>query len=173
MTNTKDERPELTVVRFKNHVKASTLKASWKPERKKKKKRVNEKTLRKKLIKANDILFSKIVRYVGGGKCMAHDHHKHQFDCGNGIQCNHVFQRRHMRIRWNLSNAFCGCASFNTYSKYNEGELHTWFAREYPLRFAEIEPLKGEYKPSIQELEDTFKRLTSVAVQCGLIGGVR
>lgn len=132
------------------------------------KKKKSEKTYRKRLIEDLDEIAGKIVRTLGRGQCIAHDFHKNDFQCGNGIQCNHVFQRRHYQIRWDLDNLFPACGSFNVWSKFNEGEMHAWYLRKFPEKYKRLEKLTGEYKPSITEMEVELKYLRSIAARYGI-----
>jgi len=100
------------------------------------------KTVRQKLIKENDRLFSLLIRKAG-----------HCERCGKteNLQCAHIVGRRALGLRWNLSNALCLCYA-----------CHIHWAHKEPLAFAEfvcekkgqkVYALLRDFKPEPMKLD--------------------
>ena len=103
-------------------------------------------------LKPADIVFSQVVRAAAGHKCLRCGVYKPPTGKrGNsGMDCSHVYGRRHRTIRWAAENAKCLCHSCHRWWHENPTDSGQWF-----------ENLVGEgYMERLREKRDSMMKVT-------------
>lgn len=115
----------------------------------------------KKSIKKNcDKLFSQSVRSVGYCELAGLDH----IQCNGVLQCMHIRSRSNHRLRWNFTNALCGCQAHHYYYTHHNDEWKDLIEDHFPKRniYLKEENKKGSIDRSLSDYLDLEKKLRDV-----------
>ena len=115
-----------------------------------------------------DKLFSLAVRSCG--RCELQG--MYFIHCGGNLQCMHIIGRGNLYLRWNRSNAICGCAGHHVYYTYHPEAwrelLIKMFPHKYPLllesRNEKITFNETYYKEKLVELDPLYRAFKEDAI---------
>ena len=112
-----------------------------------------------------DVVFSKLIRLRARFNC---DRCRRYFPLGHGLQCAHVFGRRHQSTRFDPDNAIALCYSDHQYFGENPTIFTAWVKKHLgdvryealQLRHSQIvKRTKAEAEELYQHLKAEFKAL--------------